>query len=105
MNQLALLPPETSATRPLLRVRGGLDLATADALLEDVRRLARVAPGGIDLDLDDVEFMDSSGAKCLMAAKAAHDLRLRSASRSVRRVLRLLGLEAELLPCGPGGSP
>ena len=83
-------------------VLGELDLATAPQLeraLADVEAAEAITP--IVLDLDQVEFLDSTGVRAVLAATArsqAHGdrLRLTRGSPPVRRLLRLVGADTRL---------
>lgn len=100
MPQSSLPFVDEGAARPLLRVEGALDLWTGEELL---RTLSCCDP--VDLDLENVELIDSEGVKCLIAALEIHGSRVRSASSRVRRVLRVLGIDRVLLPTTvEGGS-
>ncbi len=82
----------------VVTVIGEVDLLTAPSLAAPLRMLIheRRAPG-IDVDLDGVPFMDSTGIQVLIAASAdarAADIpfRVRAASGPVMRVLGLTGV-------------
>ncbi len=77
-----------------LAVRGELDLATAGRLLE----VALTLPRGCDvrLDVSELHFADSSGIRAML--KVVDSIRpgtliLVRPTRSVRRVLELLGID------------
>jgi anti-sigma B factor antagonist len=79
-------------------VSGEVDLLTAPSLAAPLRRLiVETRPPGIEVDLDGVPFMDSTGIQVLVAAradagKAGIPFRVSSASPPVMRVLRMTGL-------------
>lgn len=88
-------PPDGGAVYALA---GDLDI-TATGALED-RLLALGAAHGhvVTLDMAEVEFIDSSGLRCLTKvfgelAAFGGELRLADPSPSVVRVLRLVGME------------
>ncbi|MBA2281535.1 MAG: STAS domain-containing protein [Acidimicrobiia bacterium] len=75
---------------------GDIDMGTCDTLEE---HLGQALDGGeeIDLDLAEVEFMDSTGISCLLHLRARAQeqnvaVRLVSASPAVERILHLSGL-------------
>ena len=51
----------------LVKVQGEVDLATAPDLEATVRKVLDDAPRGVDLDLRDLTFIDSSGLRSLVA--------------------------------------
>ncbi|MCF6508832.1 STAS domain-containing protein [Blastococcus sp. MG754426] len=91
----------TVAGRPALTVRGELDLATSPQLAEAAEALLSAGPAGIVVDLTPTVFLDSSGARTLIAVarKAAaagaelHVVAPRS-NRPVRLPIDLLELGA-----------
>lgn len=106
-----------SGTSALLRVRvarerggatvvvlvGELDLATAGGLRTRLATLAQAdpPPSVVVLDLAGLDFVDASGISVLLSAQRAlagrgASLVLRSPSRMVRKVLRLLDLDGVL---------
>jgi anti-sigma B factor antagonist len=91
-----------------LSVRGDVDLYTAPKLREALASEKRNGRG-VRLDLEDVEFMDSTGLKVLVQAvtDAAADgwqLQLGSISETVRVLLHRTGLEdlVRVEPLGDG---
>jgi anti-sigma B factor antagonist len=84
----------------VVRVAGEVDIATSPALRDAC--LGAVEQGGdVVLDLAGVTFLDSSGISVLVQARQRLDslgrrLEIRAASRPVRRVLELAGLDATL---------
>jgi anti-anti-sigma factor len=88
------------SARVRLRVRGELDLATADVLADRLRDL-RDRNATVLLDLDELEFIDASGLRVILraASDARRDgwaLTLTSGSARVRRLCRLLDVEQDL---------
>ena len=55
---------------PGLAVRGDVDLATAQALDDALADAIRETDGALAVDLSGVEFLDSSGLKVLLRARA-----------------------------------
>ena len=83
----------------IVKVRGEVDLATAPDLETTVRKVLDDAPRGVDLDLRDLTFIDSSGLRALVAVSKDASARglplaLRNVPRHARRVLELTGLDA-----------
>ena len=78
-----------------LRLRGELDLATAD----DLRQMLATLPNGastVTLDLADLTFMDSSGLQVLWEhTRTLNDgsLVLENAPRHIRRLFEITGLD------------
>lgn len=93
---------ELVGTQRRVRVRGELDLATADQLAA-----ALCVPPAADhpvaiLDLAELGFCDAHGLNTLLAAYRAHEaargaLILARCSRPVARLLRLTGLDHALI--------
>ncbi|WP_435798271.1 STAS domain-containing protein [Streptomyces antibioticus] len=89
----------------VVTVRGEVDHAVKD-LLTEALRCEDAVPPRIVVDLGGVTFMDSSGINVLIAAHqrvagARGWLRIAGAQESVRRLLRLVGVDA-LIPCHAG---
>jgi anti-anti-sigma factor len=76
-----------------LRVQGELDLATAPTVLQRLRTL-REQRTSVVLDLDELDFIDLSGLRMLVAAaeEAARDGWAFTVTRGSDPVRRLLGL-------------
>ncbi len=80
-----------------LAVRGELDVADAAEFRDEVQRYGAAARVGINLDLSELRFIDSSGMAALMHAREAVEsmgrtIRIVNASRPVWRVFRFAGL-------------
>ena len=87
----------------IVSVAGELDLATAEGLRSRLSTVvaAKPPPERLVLDLAELEFVDASGISALLHAQRALAARggvteLRSPSRLVRRVVRVLQLEKAL---------
>jgi anti-sigma B factor antagonist len=81
-----------------LVVHGDIDIAGGPTLETHVLRMESGSP--IILDLRDVDFIDSSGLRTLLAATGrAHQrdavVRLRNVSAPVRRMLEITGTEGQ----------
>ncbi|CAL9628748.1 Anti-sigma-B factor antagonist [Streptomyces sp. enrichment culture] len=87
-----------AVTGPVLEVSGDLDYAGAPELRERVAALT-LRPGlRLVLDLDGMEFCDSSGLTALIAARShAHaaraDLVLAAVPANTLRIMRIAGLD------------
>lgn len=88
------------AARVRLRVRGELDIATADMLADRLRGL-RERRAAVLLDLDELAFIDASGLRVVLSA--AQDARndgweftVTPGSARVRRLFVLLDLDKHL---------
>jgi len=82
-----------------VKVRGEVDLATAPDLETTVKQVLDDALRGVDLDLEDLTFIDSSGLRSLVAlSKDASarglSLALCNVPRHAQRILELTGLDA-----------
>jgi anti-sigma B factor antagonist len=85
----------------VVRPRGALDLATAEPLEAELRRVEATDAGAIRLDLTGIEFMDCSGIRVLVEAdrrsrRNGGRLRLTRGVGQVERVIRLTGVDAIL---------
>ena len=87
--------------RTVIAVRGELDLATAPQLEDTVLPVVRSGRDAV-IDLRQLEFMDSTGVRVMVAAHLAaqeHGARLavvRSDRGAVHRVLEVSGLDGVL---------
>lgn len=80
----------------LVEVLGEVDLSTAPRLAETLHWMLRCADAVV-VDLDQVEFMDCSGLRVLLAAAAAArsagtPFTVTSGSRQVQRLFELAGV-------------
>lgn len=94
---------ENGAGRVRAAVYGEVDFDCAEILRHVLDDNLRRACGGVDLDLEHVEFFDCSGLNVLIhlrhtAREVGTDLRVRSPSPAVARVLTLTGMDALLDP-------
>ncbi len=85
-----------------IRLVGELDLATADAVEAELKRVESTDAGAIVLDLSGLTFMDSTGVRLLVHAHArsradANRLTLLRGRAAVQRVMELSGVDV-LLP-------
>lgn len=91
---------EAAGDRPrTVKVRGEVDLATAPELETIVREVLDDGSRGIDLDLQHLTFIDSSGLRSLVALSKDTSARgvpfaLLNVPRHAQRVLELTGLDA-----------
>lgn len=89
------------ARRPVVVVEGELDASGASLLQAVIEHVVEQGnPGPVLVDLDAVRFADTHGLAPVLDGEAE----IRTASRTVRRVLRLLGVPAPH-PSGPAPSP
>jgi anti-anti-sigma factor len=86
-----------------VRVLGEMDLSVVGELDSEMRRAEATGAARIELDLNQLEFLDASGIRLLLdldrrSRRNGGRLRIRPASSpQVRRVLELTGVD-ELLP-------
>ncbi len=85
--------------------RGRLDLASAPAFREQVKRLLDSGAVRLIVDLGEVAFIDSSGLGAIIAGlkaarQAGGDLRIARPSQQVLLVLDLTSLDRVLRPYG-----
>jgi len=84
-----------------LVLSGELDHASAWALTESVRRLGGEDSRALTVDLGGLTFMDSTGLRAVLLARAARaeagrDFSIRRGPAAVQRIFELTGLIAEL---------
>ena len=82
----------------VVRLQGELDMATAPQLRRVLDAALDARPAELAVDLQDLTFADSTGIRVLLeASRRAQDagcsLVLRSPRRSVRKALRLTGMD------------
>jgi anti-anti-sigma factor len=96
--------PSAGATpTQVLALVGEIDMVSAASAFEPVHVAIQAGDRHIVLDLSEVEFMDSSGLRELVAAhhaafEKAIRLEVRAPSNPVRDVLVLTGLDVVFLP-------
>lgn len=83
---------------PLVKVRGDIDIASCPWLREELLRVIGQHGARLVLDLSGVTFMDCAGINLLLATRRRAQLeggwlRVAEASRRVRRIIALAGLE------------
>jgi len=90
----------TIAGRPALTVRGEVDISTSPQLAAAAESLLDASPGALVIDLTPTQFLDSSGARTLVAVArraAAADVELHvvvpNGNRPVRLPIELLQLD------------
>ena len=84
-----------------VRALGELDIATADTLAEELRRVWRCDAAPIVLDLGEVDFLDSMVLRALLAVakhsrETGNRVRIQQDSAAVRRVITVSGLKGSL---------
>jgi anti-anti-sigma factor len=87
--------------RPRYVLKGELDMAGGESLVRRVTALAAATSGPIEIDMEEVAFIDSSGVRALLrlheaAVSSGRPMRVRNLSPDVRRLLDLIGV-TELL--------
>jgi anti-sigma B factor antagonist len=84
----------------IVRLGGELDLYNADAVREALRDVAGKRPQRLVLDLEEVEFIDSTALGALIEARAtlagSGVLLLAAPARETRRALQVSGLDRHL---------
>jgi anti-sigma B factor antagonist len=82
----------------VVRPRGALDLAAAEPLASELKRVEATDASAIVVDLSGIEFMDCSGIRVLVEAdrrsrRDGERLRLVRGVGQVDRVIRLTGVD------------
>src|SRR3954466_233324 len=101
MQQYSIVEVEHTDGVILLSVGGELDVAEARGFQDEVERYAAQATSGVDIDLTELRFIDSSGINALLHARQAivdggGRFRIVAASPIAHRLFTLTGLD-ELL--------
>ena len=78
-----------------VKLRGDLTYQTTDEHAEALREVTDLRPR-VELDLSDVDFVDSAGIRFLVTLAQAHEgpVRLENVRSSVIRILTVTGLSA-----------
>jgi anti-anti-sigma factor len=87
---------QRESDRHLLALRGHLDIASAKALDQELKRVEASDTQQIVLDLSRLDLMDSSGLRVILAAqgrasKGSGRLRLRRGPKAVQQVFEITG--------------
>jgi len=85
------------------RLEGGLSVVEAAQQREHLLALLESQPGDLDLDLGQIEEVDTAGVQLLLATarslrERGHQLRLVQVSGAVQQALRTYGLGPQLAP-------
>ena len=88
-----------------IRISGEIDVASAQELTAALQPVLEGTPQCVEFDLENVDFMDSSGiALLLTVADAIADVRVLRLSAPARRVIELTGLQSFLHVDDASGS-
>lgn len=86
----------------VVALSGDLDLSGVRRVAADLDAFAEEHRDGIVFDLEEVDFMDSSGiALLLRAATKVQGVEVRHPSSVIRRIIEVTGL-SDMLRVGPG---
>ncbi len=91
---LGSIESETDASgSQIVKLIGEIDISNADSIGRELDRVVADSPSRVIIDLEGLEFMDSSGiAMLLRAVGGTASVELRNPSRVVRRILECTGL-------------
>ncbi len=94
--ELGLSTEETN-DGPVLHVRGEVDVYTSPSLRDELYRLIDAGATRVVLDLQELDFIDSSGLGVLVGAlkrvrEQSGDLELRHVQPGTRKILDITGL-------------
>jgi anti-anti-sigma factor len=94
---LSTRPDEDRPSVYAVRLRGDVDAHGAPRLTQEIERLVASGARLLVVDCTDVEFMDSSGLRALVAAsellqRSGGQLLVEGMSATVQRVLEITGL-------------
>ena len=96
--QLELAYQVTSDGRATVRVRGELDIATADQAYAYLRDVVDNQDGPVTMNLAELTFCDAAGLGVLArvaghARRSGHSVELAAASPSLLRIMHITGME------------
>jgi anti-sigma B factor antagonist len=99
---LARVEPKGAATETAIIVDGELDISGATGFLAHVREAIDSRPGSIAVDARGLTFMDSSGLRSFLLARAAAveagvAFRISDPSPTLRHLVQRTGLQSLLL--------
>jgi anti-anti-sigma factor len=97
---------QRSESASVLVVRGDFDVAVGAAFVHAVDEVlsADGSPSDVEIDLGNVEFIDSSGLRALLQVQQSYGERVRigAVSAAVQRLLELTGTLDHFRPGGSG---
>jgi anti-anti-sigma factor len=84
-----------------IALTGEFDIASADRMEQELRRVEALEPKAIVIDISQLDFMDSTGLRVILSAdarahKQGHRLCVSEAPQSVQRVFRITGVDERL---------
>jgi anti-anti-sigma factor len=87
--------------RVVLGLHGELDLASAPLLEEEIERVASATSGSVVLDLQELQFIDSTGLRIILSAherakERGQQFALTHGSEQVQRLLSITGVGEHL---------
>lgn len=96
--QLELAYQVTTGGEATVRVRGELDIATADQAYAYLRDVVDSQRGSITMNLADLRFCDAAGLSVLArvatrARRSGHAVKLTAARPSLLRIMRITGMD------------
>ena len=91
-NESATVVAEGTPTTPVVRVTGELDLSSADAVRSALESTVTDSAERVELDLGDLEFLDSSGLSVFVELAGRVPVAIVAASEPVRRIIGVTGL-------------
>jgi len=96
--QLDVRPGADGEGQPVIALAGELDISSVESLRRAVEQATAAGPQRLTFDVAQLRFMDSAGIAVLLnAAKQVPNVRLRSPTLAVRRVVELTGLSEVLV--------
>jgi anti-anti-sigma factor len=107
-NDVLKISSHRDGTIAVIALAGELDLHGAGLLDAEVRRLFGDSVHELEIDAGDLEFVDSSGLRSIVLARAEAEaagasFRIAAVSPTVSRVIEIAGLTSFLLPAEPTG--
>jgi anti-sigma B factor antagonist len=95
-NRVALVVTHDNG-RPRCAIRGEIDMLTAPTVRKALASFIEIGETAIDLDLSQVEFMDSRGIRELIVARRRGlRITITGTSPTVRRTLEVAGIDGFL---------
>jgi anti-anti-sigma factor len=108
-NDVLKISSHRDGTTAVIALAGELDLHGAGLLDAEVRRLFGDPVHALEIDAGDLEFVDSSGLRSIVLARAEAEavgasFRIAAVSATVSRVIEIAGLASFLLPAEPNDA-
>ena len=105
-NDVLSISSRRDGSAAVVALAGELDLHGAGLFDAEVQRLLTAPVSRLEIDASDLEFVDSSGLRSVVQARASAEaigatFHISAVTPAVSRVIEIAGLADLLLPAGP----